>query len=111
MKMRMERIAVTMPYSTTKLFRRYAQVHDVDLCVAAKTAVTEYCRVTPPQQELMDRTGDGQERVFISMPDTAMRLLELWSVNTGIAKTKLMEWAIRKLAEEQNKESEEENDT
>lgn len=41
------------------------------------------------------------------MPDTAMRLLELWSENTGIAKTKLMEWAIRKLAEEQN-ESEEE---
>lgn len=108
MKMRMERIAVMMPYSTTKLFRRYAQVHDIDLCVAAKMAVTEYCRMTPLPQELMERTGDGQERIFISMPDTAMRLLELWSANTGIAKTKLMEWAIRKLAEEQNNESEEE---
>lgn len=108
--MRMERIAVTMPHSTTKLLRRYSQIHDVDLCVAAKEAVTKFCRQAPPPQELM-RHNTGQERMFISLPDTAMRLLELWSVNTGIAKTKLMEWAIRKLAEEQNKESEEEEDT
>ena len=53
--------------------------------------------------------GEKQDRIFISMPDTAMRLLELWSSVTGIAKTKLMEWAIRKLAEEQNKSEEEGN--
>ena len=104
--MRMERLPVTMPHSTVKLFRRYAQIHDIDLCVVAKMAVTKYCRRTPHSQDLMERT-EKQERIFISMPDTAMRLLELWSENTGIANTKLMEWAIRKLAEEQN-ESEEE---
>ena len=101
MNMRMERLPATIPHSTAKAFRRYAQIHDIDLCVVAKIAVTEYCKMTPPAQELMERS-DGQERVFISMPDTAMRLLELWSANTGIAKTKLMEWAIRKLADEQN---------
>lgn len=108
--MRMERLAVTMPCSTAKLFRRYAQIHDIDLCVAAKTAVTEYCRQTPPMQELSNQ-GGLQERVFISMPDTAMRLLELWSENTGIPKAKLMEWAIRKLAgDKENKEEEKKNE-
>lgn len=106
--MRMERLAATMPHSTVKAFRRYAQVHDVDLCVAAKTAVTEYCRGTPSQRDLMDRNTGAQERIFISMPDTAMRLLEMWSANTGISKTKLMEWAIRQMAKEQNENQEEE---
>lgn len=101
----MERIAVTMPHSTAKQFRRYAQIHDVDQCVIAKTAITDYCRCTPPGQELAERT-ERQERVFISLPDTAMRLLELWSANTGISKTKLVEWAVRKLAENENQEEE-----
>lgn len=100
-KMRMERLAVTMPRSTAKAFRRYAQIHDMDLCMAAKEAVTENCRQAPGPQDLMDRTEEP-ERMFISMPNTAMRLLELWSENTGISKTKLMEWAIRKLTEELN---------
>lgn len=95
-----------MPHSTAKQFRRYAQIHDVDQCVIAKTAVTEYCKRTPSMRDLSERT-EKQERVFISLPDTAMRLLELWSSNTGISKTKLMEWAVRKLTEE-NKEQEEE---
>lgn len=102
---RMERLAVNMPHSTAKQFRRYAQIHDIDLCVAAKKAVTDYCRHTPSIQDLAER-GGRQERVFISLPDTAMRLLELWSANTGIAKTKLMEWAIRKLAEDENNQEE-----
>lgn len=107
--MKMERIAVTMPHSTAKQFRRYGQIHDVDLCVVAKIAVTRYCKRIPSAQDIMNRT-ETQERVFISMPDTAMRLLELWSENTSIPKTKLMEWAIRKLAEDQNKEEETENE-
>ena len=45
--------------------------------------------------------------MFVSMPDTAMRLLELWSENAGISKAKLMEWAIRKLVEEDNEFKEE----
>ena len=104
--MRMERLAANMPHSTIKAFRRYAQVHDIDLCVAAKTAVTEYCRQTPCYHELMDKKSGTRERIFISMPDTAMRCLELWSANTGISKQELMEWAIRKMVEKQN-ESEE----
>lgn len=100
--MRMERLHATMPHSTVKKFRRYAQIHDIDLCVVAKMAVTEYCRMTPPQEELMDRSVEKKDSMFISMPDTAMRLLELWAANTGITKVKLMEWAIRKLAESQN---------
>ncbi len=99
-----------MPHSTDRLFKRYSQVHDVDLCVVAKKAVTEYCRITPPQQELMDRHTGNQKRVFISLPDTAMRLLEFWSESTGIPKTRLLEWAIRKLAEDQNKDQEEDNE-
>lgn len=107
--MRKERIAVTMPHSTAKAFRRYGQIHDIDLCVAAKTAVTEYCRQTPPQRELMVHRPVRQrmERVFISMPDTAMRLLELWSKDSGIPRQELMEWAIRKLASDDEEEEEE----
>lgn len=102
--MRMERLAATMPHSTVKAFRRYAQVHDLELCTVAKKAVTDYCKQVPSQQELMAKGMGEQERVFISMPDTAMRLLEFWSANTGISKTKLIEWAIRQLSESQNKE-------
>lgn len=105
--MRMERLAVTMPHSTVKAFRRYSQIHDMDLCLIAKMAVTEYCRMTPSMRDIEARRVENQERVFISMPSTAMRLLEFWSENTGISKTKLMEWAIRKMTE-QKKESEEE---
>lgn len=103
--MRMERLAVTMPHSTVKAFRRYGQIHDVDLCVVAKKAISEYCKKTPSSQELMqERIVEEKERIFISLPDIAMRALELWSENTGIAKTKLIEWAIRKLTENQIKE-------
>lgn len=107
--MRMERLVVTMRHSTAKAFRRYAQIHDVDLYMVAKMAVTEYCRMTPSPQELMGGANDDEhnrERVFISMPDTAMRLLELWSLVTGITKAKLMEWAVKQLVNEQNKEEE-----
>lgn len=104
--MRMERLAATMPHSTIKAFKRYAQVHDLDLCVVAKMAVTKYCRRTPSQNELMGDDSQRRERIFISMPDTAMRLLELWSKNTGISRAKLMEWAIRKLAQEQEDQEE-----
>lgn len=107
--MRMERLSAMMPHSTVKAFRRYSQIHDIDLCIVAKMAVTKYCRMAPSQDELMDKRTESQDHIFISMPDTAMRLLELWSENTGIAKTKLMEWAIRKLAKDQI-ESEEENE-
>lgn len=102
----MERLAATMPHSTVKAFRRYAQIHDLDLCVVAKTAVTKYCVQTPPPQELTKKSTEEQNRIFISMPDTAMRLLELWSANTGISKTKLIEWAIRKLTTTQMEEEE-----
>lgn len=105
--MRMERLVVGMPRSTAKAFRRCAQVHDVDLCMVAKQAVSDYCRTVPSKDELID-SSDAEERVFISMPDIAMRALELWSENTGIPKAKLMEWAIRRLAEKLNKNSEEE---
>ncbi len=105
--MRMERLAVMMPHSTVKAFRRYSQIHDIDLCVTAKIAVTKYCHIRPSEDELNDKST-GQERIFISMPDTAMRLLELWSENTGITKPKLMEWALRRLAQDQNKEEESE---
>lgn len=105
--MRMERLAATMPHSTIKAFRRYAQTHDLDLCVVAKIAVTEYCTQAPSSQELAKKGTEEQHRLFISMPDTAMRLLELWSANTGIPKTKLIEWAIRKLTENQSKEEHE----
>lgn len=104
--MRMERLAVTMPHSTVKAFRRYAQIYDLDLYVVAKTAVTKYCVQTPPPQEIEKRRTEEQERIFISMPDTAMRLLELWSANTGISKTKLIEWAIRKLTKSQEEDDE-----
>lgn len=106
--MRMERLAATMPHSTVKAFRRYAQIHDLDLCVVAKAAVTKYCVKTPPDQELMEKGTEQHQRIFISMPDTAMRLLELWSANTGISKTKLIEWAIRKLTKTQMEEEEDE---
>lgn len=96
----MERLAISLSYSTAKKFRRFAQVHDIDQYMAAKTAVTQYCKETPPQNELEEETEDGKERIFISMPDTAMRLLELWAENTGIPRTKLMGWAIRKLVEQ-----------
>lgn len=99
-----------MPHSTIKGFRRYAQVHDIDLCIAAKEAVTKYCRQTPSHHELMDKKLVTRDRMFISMPDTAMRCLELWSANTGISKQELMEWAIRKMTEKQN-ESEEDNES
>lgn len=102
--MRMERLAATIPHSTAKAFRQYAQIHDIELCTAAKIAVTEHCRKTPPKQELMEKGAEGQERIFISMPDTAMRLLELWSSNTGISKTELMEWAIRQLTQSKEEE-------
>ncbi len=105
--MRMERLAVPMPRSTIKAFRRYAQIHDVDLCVIAKTAVTTYCHQNPSSYELMEKEAESHDRMFISMPDTAMRLLELWSETTGIAKTKLIEWAIRKQTEEQSRQEEE----
>lgn len=95
-----------MPHSTVRAFRRYAQVHDIDLCVAAKIAVTKYCRNTPHKNDLMGKGAGQRDRIFISMPDTAMRLLELWSANTGIPKTELMEWAIRKMAEDSLKEDE-----
>ena len=100
----MERLAVTMPHSTAKAFRRYAQIHDIDLCIAAKIAVTNYCLKTPQEHELMDKHIGKQERIFISIPDIAMRTLELWSKNNGIAKTKLMEWAIRQMVENQEEE-------
>lgn len=99
-----------MPRSTAKAFRRYGQIHDLDLCVVAKMAVTKSCRRTPSLQDLMDNRVEDQERIFISMPDIAMRCLELWSANTGIAKTKLMEWAIRNLADS-NLEEEKENES
>lgn len=104
--MRMERIPVPMSHSTAKAFRRYAQIHDVDLCVAAKKAVTENCRTMPAARELISK-GDEQERIFISLPDTAMRLLELWSESAGIPKAKMMEWAIRKLVQKDSEFKEE----
>lgn len=104
--MRMERLSVTMPHSTVKAFRRFAQIHDLDLCIVAKKAVTEYCKQTPSAHELEKNKDEEQKRIFISMPDTAMRLLELWSTNTGIPKPRLIEWAIKKLTENQMEEEE-----
>ena len=101
--MRMERLPVPLSYPAAKAFRRYAQINDVDQCTVAKTAVTRYCRETPPMGELAEEDGKEKERVFISLPDTAMRLLELWSGNTGIPRAKLLAWAIRKLMEEEFK--------
>lgn len=96
--MKMERLPVTMPSSTAKAFRQYARAHDIDQCVVAKIAITDYCRETPAQEDLMQKGVGEQERVFINIPDTAMRLLEFWSEETGINKRKLMEWSIRRLA-------------
>lgn len=101
--MRMERIAVNMPHSTTRAFRRYAQIHDLDLYVVAKMAVTEQCRMSPSASDIIDRP-EQMERMFISLPDTAMRLLEMWSSNTGIPKGPLMEWSIRTFVEKDKEE-------
>lgn len=101
--MRMERLSATMARSTVKKFHRYAELHDMDLCMVAKIAVTEYSKVVPPSNELETREMD-RERIFVSMPDTAMRLLELWAENTGIPKQKLLEWAIKKLTEKKEEE-------
>ena len=105
--MRMERLDIPLPYSAAKRFRRYASLYDVDQCTIAKTAVTRYCKQIPPAMELEENTEEGRERVFVSMPDTAMRLLELLSETTGISRRKLLGWAIQKLIKDDMEEKEE----
>ena len=78
----------------------FAKQHNIDYSLAVQRAITKMSECQPSEEEIPMARGDTA-CIPVSLSDTAIRLLELWSEQTDLSKSKLITYSIEKTIIEQ----------
>ena len=96
--MNSKRFLATIPSQTAQTLRTCARQQRVDLSLIVQQAVTEMSGTRPTREDITYIRGDT-EGVQVSFSDTAYRLLELWSEQSGLSKSLLVTYSLQKTIE------------
>lgn len=93
--MKSKRLLATIPNSTKKSLMTFADQHGIDHSLVVQEAITKMSEQYPTENDISYIRGEtGQLQVTLS--DTAYRLLELWSEQTTLTKSKLITYSLQK---------------
>lgn len=93
--MKSKRIWVSLPPEVKQALQTFAVMHDVTPSFVVARAVTETCAEVPTKDHV-DYTPGDTGGIQITVSDTMNGLLHLWEKETGLTKSKLIVYALRK---------------
>ncbi len=99
--MKSKRIVVSLPTEIGADLTRYAATQGVTRSFVVQMAVTKLGGTTPDPKEVTTTRGHSTQ-VQVTLSETAFRLLELWSKQTGLSKTKLITYALEQTIERED---------
>lgn len=89
-----KRFLATLPKTTADMLQQFADGQGINVSFIAQRAVTKMSETTPTLDALDYQRG-ATCGVQLTFSDTAYRLLELWSQQTDISKSKLIAYSIQ----------------
>lgn len=92
--MRTIRFLATIPKELSKELIIFARQQEVSASLVAQQAVTKNSNAKPLDREI-DYVRGETEGVQLSFSETAYQLIELWSEQTGLAKSKLITYSLQ----------------
>lgn len=94
-----KRLLATIPVDTEKTLKSAARQHGIDHSLIIQQAITRMSKNHPSEKDIHYIRGDTVG-VQVSLSDTAFRLLQMWSDQTGLSKSKLITYSLQKTIEE-----------
>lgn len=93
-----KRILATVPKDTKQHLMAFSKQHNIDHSFVVQQAITKMSDQHPTENDISYIRGET-ENVQVSLSDTAYRLLELWSEQTGLSKSKLIIYSLQNTIE------------
>lgn len=93
------RIWLSLPLDISLALRAFAELNDVTSGYVIGRAITAMANQIPEKIEIREPETGKQ----YSISDTCSTLLNLWSKQTGISRSRLVTWALQKTIIDQNK--------
>lgn len=92
--MKTKRFAVTLPIELAKELAQFAEKQDSSASLVAQHSITKNSHKKPTDEEIEYIRGDT-EVVQLSFSQTAYQLIELWSEQTQVSKSKLVTYSLQ----------------
>lgn len=92
--MKTKRFLATIPKHQAQELARFAKEQDVYASEVVVRAITKMSGERPTDQDIDYTRGDTQG-VQLSFSETAYRLLEMWSNETKLSKSKLVAYSLQ----------------
>lgn len=96
--MKSKRLLATLPVNTEKNLMTFAKQHGIDHSLVVQQAITKMSDQYPNEDNIHYTRGETVG-VQVSLSDTAYRLLELWSEQTNLTKSKLITYSLQNTIE------------
>lgn len=96
--MKSKRLLATLPVEVKTNLMTFAKQQGIDHSLVVQEAITKMSERYPTEEDIPYIRGETS-RVQISLSDTAYRLLELWSEQTNITKSKLITYSLKNTIE------------
>lgn len=94
--MNTKRFLATLPETTANALQQFACEQNIHASFIAQRAVTAMSEHMPTEDDIEYLRGETSG-VQLTFSDTAYRLLELWSKQTGLSKSKLIAYSIQQM--------------
>ena len=93
--MKTKRFLATIPKELAEKLDLFAQKQESSVSLVVQHAVTK-CSVSKPTEEDVEYIRGETQRVQLSFSQTAYQLIELWSQQTNLTKSKLITYSLQK---------------
>lgn len=94
-----KRFAVTLPIDLARELALFAEKLDSSVSIVAQHSVTKNSHKKPVEDDIQYIRGET-EVIQLSFSQTAYQLIELWSEQMGISKSKLITYSLQQTFKE-----------
>ena len=92
--MKTKRFLATIPKELSKELDLFAKQQEASISLVAQQAVTRNSDARPLEEDI-DYVRGETEGIQLSFSETAYQLIELWSEQTGLTKSKLVTYSLQ----------------
>lgn len=92
--MKTKRFLATIPMQLSKELELFAKQQETSVSLVAQQAVTRNSDARPSNEDIHYVRGET-EGIQLSFSETAYQLIELWSEQSGLSKSKLITYSLQ----------------
>lgn len=92
--MKTKRLLATLPKNVLTELERFSTEQGLFASIVVQRAVTKMSHTSPTEQDI-DYVRGNTKGIQLTFSDTAFQLLELWSKQTKLSKSKLITYSLQ----------------